>query len=54
MDPHANLVDYLRAVNDGDSERIRELADALANWIEKGNYRPDTTAAIHALFNMGD
>ena len=52
MDPHANLVEYLRAVADGDSEKIRELADDLAGWIEKGGYRPDTSAAIHALFNL--
>lgn len=53
MDPHANLINYLRAVAEGDSEQIRELADALAGWIEKGGYRPDTSKAIRALFDLG-
>lgn len=53
MDPHATLVEFLRAVLEGDGAEIREHADSLATWIEQGGYRPNTTPAIHALFQMG-
>jgi len=51
MDPYANLVDYLRAIQDVDTERMRELAGALADWLDAGGFAPDPRPAIHALFN---
>ena len=53
MDPHATLIDLLRAILEGDTDALRERADDLAAWIDKGGYRPDTRPAIRALFNLG-
>jgi len=40
MSPSAALLRLLRAVHDRDADEIREAAEALAGWIEKGGFTP--------------
>lgn len=49
MDPVQTLIEFLRAVQDGDAGGVREYAEYLAEWIEKGGFMPDTQELIKAL-----
>lgn len=42
MDPEATLRDLLSAVEEGDSDRVNELSQALERWIEQAGYPPKT------------
>lgn len=42
MDPDAALKDLLDAVEEGDSDRVAELSDALNGWIANGGFPPKT------------
>jgi len=42
MDPDASLRDLLEAMEAGDCDQVSELADALANWMSRGGFPPQT------------
>lgn len=42
MDPDAALKELLDAVEAGDCDRVRELADGLRHWLSQGGYPPKT------------
>jgi len=42
MDPDATLQELLTAIDDGDCDRVQELAEALTGWIANGGYPPKT------------
>lgn len=42
MDPDAALKELLEAVEAGDCDRVRELADGLKHWLSQGGFPPKT------------
>ncbi len=40
MDPDAALKELLLAVEDGDVDRVEELADGLNHWVARGGFPP--------------
>lgn len=45
MDPDATLRDLLDALADHDQDTVRELSQALLNWIRNGGFPPTTLGA---------
>ena len=54
MDPHATLVEYLKAIAERDVGAMAKANNDLIHWLIGGGFAPDTSKAIHAIFNMGD
>ncbi len=50
MDPYATLMELLRAIQERDTDALRQHADSLATWLESGGFAPDVTPATRALF----
>jgi antibiotic biosynthesis monooxygenase (ABM) superfamily enzyme len=42
MDPDITLNELLAAVEAGDCDRVRELADGLKQWLSQGGFPPKT------------
>lgn len=42
MDPDAALKELLEAVEAGDTDRVRQLADGLKHWLSQGGFPPKT------------
>jgi hypothetical protein len=42
MDPDTTLKELLEAVQEGNRDRVQELAEALNDWIANGGYPPKT------------
>lgn len=42
MDPDTALKELLEAVEAGDCDRVRELADGLKHWVSQGGFPPKT------------
>ena len=40
MDPNAALAMIIEAAIDGDPDKLREHAEALAEWLERGGFVP--------------
>ena len=44
MDPNAAWRELLAALESGDRARVLDAAAALAGWLDRGGFPPDTTA----------
>ena len=62
MDPNANLQEqdklldqhlHTQLLNRHDRERLRELREALVDWIARGGFQPDWAAYPHAAKYYG-
>ena len=52
-DPHAMLVEYLRSLQARDLAGMSQHHASLLQWLEAGGFAPDTTKAIHGIFDLG-
>jgi len=46
MDPDAAWSGLLAALESGDRDRVLETAAALAGWIDRGGFPPNTTGVV--------
>ena len=54
MDINANIRELIIALLDGDRCDAIELAQALASWLDKGGFIPESSAIVSTLEDLCD